>query len=221
MMRHRLPTFALAVLACGLVAADEYKLESLDQPPAGLSEKVAAAIAPAGQRVAGPNGPLVDVWLAKELAAKDGFRSTLNVKYPFTDGQLVGALRVPEGAEFKDFRGQQVKPGTYTLRYGKQPEDGNHIGTSDLYDFLLALPAAADADPAVIENFDNLTATSAKSAGAAHPAILSLLPPEEGAKAPALTHLADREFHVLTLAGKAAGDKPQALRVVVVGQSEI
>ena len=45
---------------------------------------------------------------------------------------------------FTDFRGQEIKKGVYTLRYGQQPEDGNHIGTSELADFLLAIPAGVD-----------------------------------------------------------------------------
>lgn len=220
-MRHHWIGFTLAIFSCAAAAAEDYKVAPVEGPPAGLSEKVTAALDPAGQRVSGPTGAYLDVWLAKELAVKEGFQPTLNVKYPFTSGQFVGAIRIPEGVEFKDFRGQQVQPGTYTLRYGRQPEDGNHIGTSDLYDFLLALPAAADQDPALIEDFDSLTATSAKSAEASHPAILSLLPPEANDKAPAVIHLADREFQVLSLSGKAAENKPLPLRVVVVGQSEI
>ena len=92
------------------------------------------------------NRAVCDVCAVKDLAAKDGFKPTLNVKYPFQPGQLIGALRVSGKTEFTDFRGQPVKAGVYTLRYGQQPQDGNHIGTSELSDFLLAIPATTDTD---------------------------------------------------------------------------
>ncbi|HUG90680.1 MAG TPA: hypothetical protein VML55_07605, partial [Planctomycetaceae bacterium] len=141
------PVFFLTFACCaGLLVASEptHKLEAVKELPKGLSAKVAAEFSPQGHRVVGPDGPVAELWLAKSAAVKPGFKPTLNVKYPFTPGQLIGALRVLEGTTFTDFRGQEITPGLYTLRYGQQPQDGNHIGTSDLADFLLALPAESD-----------------------------------------------------------------------------
>ena len=90
-------------------------------------------------------------------------------------GQLIGALRVPEGTTFTDFRGQEIKPGVYTLRYGQQPQDGNHIGTSELADFLLALPAEADTELKPIADADALSQKSAEAAGSTYSAPRSSL----------------------------------------------
>jgi hypothetical protein len=133
---------------------------------------------------------------------------------------------VPEGAAFTDFRGQEVKPGVYTLRYGQQPQDGNHIGTSELADFLLALPAEADTDVKPITDFDTLSQKSAEAAGSTHPAILSLLPAEEqaaGGKA-SLEHVEERDYWIveLTVPGAAGEEKVKVpLRLVVIGRSEV
>lgn len=213
----------LALLCClllpgGMLAAADYELEAVDQAPQGFSKEVASKLDNQGQRLTGPDGAVLNIWLVKKLDVKDGFSPTFTVNYPFTPGQLIGGLVVAEGAGFKDFRAQDVPSGAYTLRYGQQPEDGNHIGTSETADFLLALPAKGDADPAVIEGFDALAQRSAKTSGTTHPAIFLLLPAEEADDGAALEHDEDREFWIVTLPANR-GDVP--LRVVVIGESEI
>ena len=183
-MKARTLFFLTFALSAGLLtAADKsHKLSSVKQTPKGLSAKVAAVVEPAGYRIVGPKGTVFEIWLVKSLDVKPGFKATLNVKYPFTSGQLFGVLRVAEKSEFTDFRGQEVAAGVYTLRYGQQPEDGNHIGTSELADFRLAIPAKFDADPKPLNILDELHMRSAKTAGSTHPAIFSLLPAGKPAK---------------------------------------
>lgn len=213
----------LVLLAAPALAAEPvYKLESVSALPAGLSEAVAAKLAAAGMRMSDGNGPICEVWLAKTIPVKAGFKASLSVHYPFQPGELIGALHVPDGKKFKDFRGQDVPAGTYTLRYGQQPEDGNHIGTSELADFLLAIPAKIDVDPAR-PSVDQLAQRSAKSAGATHPAIYSLLPPKAAGKEPKLVNEADKHYWVLDVtASGTAGDAtaPVAVRLVLVGKAE-
>jgi hypothetical protein len=222
------PLFFLTFACCaGLLVAAEpsHKLAEVNELPKGLQAKVAAELNPRGYRVVGPDGPVAEIWLARTVEVKPGFKPTLNVKYPFTPGQFVGLLRVPEGSAFTDFRGQEIQPGVYTLRYGQQPQDGNHIGTSELADFLLALPAAADTDLKPITDFDALSQKSADAAASTHPAILSLLPSERNdAKAAALDHNEERDYWIveLKLSGTAKGEKVEVpLRLVVIGRSEV
>lgn len=209
-----------AVLAANALG-DEVKFAPTDKLPQGLNENIAAKIDPKGIVVSGAEGPLCTVWLAKSLALKPKFKPTLTVKYPLTPGQLAGALEV-HSESFSDFRGQPVKPGVYTLRYGHQPQDGNHVGTSDTSDFFLAVPAANDADPEALK-VKTLFKQSAKATGSNHPAIFSLLPAEEKVDSPALVHDAAREFWILALtaSGKEGeADAPLPLRLVVIGKSE-
>ncbi|MCA9056629.1 MAG: hypothetical protein KDA75_22530, partial [Planctomycetaceae bacterium] len=144
------------------------------------------------------------------------------VRYPFAPGELVGVLAVPKRADFLEFRGNELEQGTYTLRYGRQPMDGNHIGTSDLADFLVAIPAEKDEAAGVMEDQQEMVELSAAASGTTHPAILSLQPAEEAGDA-TLTHDEGREFWILQLPatvkrGDAAGKLP--IRLVVVGVSE-
>jgi hypothetical protein len=213
------------LFACGapLVAADaDYQLKPVTQLPTGLSKSVSATLNPAGLRLVGPKGGVFEIWLAKSITVKPGFTPTLNAYYPFAAGQLIGAMRILDKAEFTDFRGQEFSAGVYTLRYGMQPEDGNHIGTSELADFLLALPAKIDNKPALIAGPDQLAGQSAKSVGSTHPAIISLLPQSGVKKSAVLTHDADHDYWILDLLGQGlAGKKATAvkLRLVAIGRS--
>src|SRR5690606_11774230 len=137
-------------------------------------------------------------WVVKEAPANPTFSPTLNVKYPFTPGQLLGAMQVTAKSGFTDFRGQEIPAGAYTLRYGKQPEDGNHIGTSERSDFLLALPAKIDTKAEPVADFE-LAQQSAKSAGSTHPAIYSMVPADAAAKAPSLEHEENHDFWLVQL----------------------
>jgi len=213
----------LAFSLCLLTAAQAtHKLQKVKTAPKGVSKKIADLLESTGYQVTGPKGAVCEIWLMKSLPVVPKFKPTLNVKYPFTNGQLIGVLRVPQKPQFTDFRGQEIKAGVYTLRYGKQPEDGNHIGTSDLYDFLLALPAKSDQNPKPIALEDELHQQSAKTAGATHPAVFSLLPIEKPVKSASLSHDEDHDFWILNATGNGMEKKkkvPVPLRLVVIGHS--
>lgn len=217
-------SLAAAVLAVGLLAGAKpaNKLETVDKLPDGLSKEVAAVLNADGHRIRHTQAPVVDVWFAKSVPVKADFKPGLAVKYPFSPGELVGAMRVEKGATFTDFRGQEMKPGVYTMRYDHQPQDGNHIGTSELSDFIIALPAKMDADPKPIGGADKRHQQSAKSVGSTHPAIFSLLPAEKEVKTQ-LEHNEDKEFWILStsVAGDAKGKKSKVpVRMIVIGKGE-
>lgn len=197
----------------------ESKLEAVAALPEGLSKEIAAVIDAKGQKVVGKEGAVCSVWLVKEVPMKTNFKPTLNVKYPFAPGELIGVLQVQAKSKYTDFRGQEIKPGVFTLRYGQQPEDGNHVGTSDLADFLLAIPASVDTDPNPIAAFKALSERSAKTAGSTHPAIFSLLPGEKPVEKPTLTHDGDKDHTMLSAVLSAKGGTKIALRMVVIGKS--
>jgi hypothetical protein len=223
-MNRRMFYLGLALCFAMLSAAKPVnELGAAKGLPEGVAKEVSATLNADGYQVSGPKGPVCSLWLSKSLEVKAGFKPTLNVKYPFALGQLVGVLQVAEKAKFTDFRGQEIKPGVYTLRYGKQPEDGNHIGTSELYDFLVAIPAKDDSEPKAIDSFQVLAKMSAKASGGTHPAIFSLLPVEKPAAKPVLEHDEEKEHYILnaTTSGKAdKTDLPVPVRLVVIGKSE-
>jgi hypothetical protein len=204
-------------------AADEHALKAVKEAPKGLSAEIEKLVNATGHQILGEDGAVVELWLLKSLPIKANFKSDASQLYPFTPGQLLGVMRVPKGAEYADFRGQEIASGTYTLRYGLQPEDGNHLGTSDTADFILALPAKMDTKPATIEDFYELSERSGKAAGSTHPAIFSLLDPKGAGKESKLDEDKSADDWVLTFTakGNAKGKASDVkIRLVVIGESE-
>ena len=120
-MRMMFAVVVAVVLLTGSARADT-KLEAVEALPEGLSKEVAAVVDAKGQRVVADGGPVCSVWLVKEISSKANFKPTLSVKYPFAPGELIGVLHVLAKSKFTDFRGQEIKAGVYTLRYGQQPD---------------------------------------------------------------------------------------------------
>lgn len=212
----------LLAIPQALRAADA-TLSAVNELPKGTPAQIAKHLDPNGYSVTGADGGVCSVWFVKDAAVKSGFSPTLAVKYPFTNGQLLGLLQVVQKEQFTDFRGQEVKPGVYTLRYGLQPQDGNHIGTSQVRDFLLAIPAADDKSPAVISDETTLVDESAKTAGSAHPAIYALQQIEKAPDKPSLYHDENSDHWAIRAAvrGKAGGKEVKVpVQLVVIGQSE-
>jgi hypothetical protein len=170
----------LAVLALGMVAPaaaqESYKLEKLAEgPPQGLASGPKGTLEAHGYRVVDSQGKaFMDVWLRKRtpaLAKPSGPAGA--VLFPvLTEGELVGAVRF--AAEGHDYRDQTINPGVYTLRYGLQPVNGDHLGVSVNRDYVLLVPAAKDTETADLPR-KKLEERSAESAGTTHPAVLLLL----------------------------------------------
>jgi hypothetical protein len=172
-------TFMLALRTCvglGLAflagVAQAQSLTPSAQPtqaPAELSAGIKGELQKSGFKVAAGETTLEFWWVTAIKMTADG-EGWDNVE----SGTLVGALRVT-GA-YKEIRGKPVNPGVYTLRYGQQPQNGDHLGISQFREFLLLSPAAVDQDPKTT-GFDGVVALSKQTIGTAHPAALSLDPP--------------------------------------------
>jgi hypothetical protein len=215
-LRRVLPVVFLSFAAGPAALAADFSVKPVEGLPEGVGEELAKSLSPKGYQVTGADGPHCRIWFVSEPETKEGFSPTLSVKYPFAPGSLVGMLQVEQGSSFTDFREQNLAPGLYTLRYAEQPQDGNHIGTSDLSDFLLALQAKTDSLATSSDNVDEAVALSQDAAGSTHPAILSLRPPGDAVpKEARIEHDSADDFHILEAA--IGSREPTALRLVVAG----
>jgi len=214
--------FLVFVLILGQPAyADEYRVEITKDPPGDMvAKEIASQISSTGIKVLrGPKRTVCEIWPAKAWPTAPGFKQTSSVLYPFEVGQLMGVIRFRRKAS--DFKDQEIESETYTLRYGHQPVDGNHVGTSDTRDFLLLLPVDADIAPGVMPEKE-MFKMSAKAAGTKHPAIYSLVKPEGPAdKLPAVRHVEQRDWWTVRFAADPKADLNQpgsVLELVVAGQ---
>jgi hypothetical protein len=172
---QRLAFLSAAVLMAAFsVSAQEYKLETISTPPPNLPAAYSSLIATPGYRVVGPNGPWVEVWFRKSIPTGPK-SSDDSIVFPIAQGTLIGILHFP--GEAYDRRGQQIKPGVYTLRYSDYPSDGAHQGVAPQRDFALMTPVAQDSDPNAKPAFEALVKMSTQASGTPHPAVLSLETP--------------------------------------------
>jgi len=149
-----------------------------DPVPSEIAAAVAAKVAPGGVR-ATADGTTITFWWVKDLPGA----SWTDVP----EGTLVGAVKLD--AAVRDIRGHVMKPGVYTLRYGIQPSNDDHIGVSPFRNFLLVSPAAVDTDPATRDH-DGIIELSRQTLGGKHPAVWSIDPPA-GKDAPLSVYTTD------------------------------
>jgi hypothetical protein len=149
-------------------------------PPGALAKPIAGTLASGGVRVLVSKGPTtLDFWWVNALPLQAG--SAVPSWASIAEGSLVGAVSIP--SDFRDIRGRIIKAGVYTLRYGIQPSNGDHLGVSPYREFLLLSPAASDSNPEP-RGHDGTIEISKLSVGGSHPGVWSIDPPI--AKGPAL-----------------------------------
>lgn len=158
----------------------------------------------------------IDFWFVKVLALKDGTGAP--TWSDAEEGALVGAVRV--SAQFPDIRGRVIKPGVYTLRYGIQPENGDHLGVSPFRQFLLLSPAALDGDEAP-RGHDGAIELSKRAIGGSHPGVWSIDPPVTD-KALLSTHVTELQHDavIVEIPVKRGSQPPGTMRfgIVLIGK---
>ena len=128
-------------------------------------------LVPDGFRIILPDNT-VDVWLRASVPT--GRNSEQGIVYDkLTESTLLGVIAF--GKDSKDYKGQRLPAGMYTMRYEVQPNNGDHLGTAPTRDFVLLMPVAADTDPSAVLNFDQMVALSKRASGTNHPAALNLV----------------------------------------------
>ncbi len=219
---------ALLVLLPGSLAAQEaYKIEELKQaPPSAISPEIAPSLNAQGYRIVDGKGkPFADLWLRKSIAATSRPSGAKGViQFPFLpESELLGAIQLH--AEAHDYRDQVIAKGLYTLRYGHQTVNGDHLGVSPFGDYVLLLPSAKDTSLAALPR-KHLETRSAESAGSSHPAVLFMLAvPGTVGTSPSMIHDARKKLWrvVVPLNLKVLGESRSMVypvSIIVVGTSE-
>lgn len=176
-----------ALIGPSASAQDSYSTEVLSEaPPEDLAAPIRETLAEEGIRVLDAKGePYLDLWLRTSLPTQGEITGpTGSVIFPFLEvGELIGAVRLAE--DTGDYKDQVILPGVYTMRYGMQPVDGNHLGVSKFRDYVLLSLPDEDIELEPIPQ-DDLNAVSTGPSATNHPTIFLLLPAEEGAEVPSI-----------------------------------
>jgi hypothetical protein len=206
-----LVAFAPAALANKFA---DYKVEPIEAlTDSKVPEVVRNALASKGLRLVDDKGKKIcEIWFAKSIQTSKAEVFGANFAQ-IAQGAFVGVINFTSDAV--DYRGQGLKSGFYTLRYGLILEDGNHLGVSESRDFLLASPLAEDKDPAVQPKVEDLYKASRLASGTGHPSVWSLVPvtSEEG-----LPKAVKNEREHVILETKIPGEL--AIGLILIGKTE-
>jgi hypothetical protein len=208
--------FAFAPVAL-VDKVDDYKVESIGAlTEAKVPEAVRNTLDSKGLRVLDEKGkPVCEVWFSKAITTiKD--ESAGAVFGQIGEGTFVGIINFP--SDGSDFRGQGIKAGYYTLRYGLILQDGNHLGVSPARDFLLACSVAEDKDPAARLKADELFKLSRSASGTGHPSVWSLVQASSSEGLPKTVKNEHEHVILETKIPTKSGDLTVGL--IVVGKTE-
>jgi hypothetical protein len=205
------PAFAPAI------RADGYKIESIGAlSDTKVADSLRNAVESKGFRVLDDQGNgLCEIWLSKTIPTKKAEVPGANFAQ-IPEGTFIGIINYLNDAS--DYRGQGIKPGFYTLRYGLILQDGNHLGASPSRDFFIACSATEDKNPAVQMKTDELYKLSRNVTGTGHPSVwcLVLVSSREG-----LPKVVKNESeHVVVELNIPAGSSGPAIGMIIVGKGE-
>jgi hypothetical protein len=203
----------LAWLLAVAPAAAQLAVTSLASPaPDALAAPIRQQLSPEGHKVS-LGATTLELWWVNALSVAGGGPPEWS---KVAEGALVGVVRV--SGSFKEIRGKAVNPGVYTLRFGLQPQNGDHLGVSPFREYLLLSPASADQDPKAL-GFDASVALSKLTVGTSHPAALSLDPPLSTA-APLSSYKTELDHQGVTFQVKTSPSGSLTFGLVLVGLIE-
>lgn len=209
--RIRLAT-VIAPLLLSTAALAQYKAEATGAPPAEVPAAMSTLLQKQGTKISSTKAPIYEIWFVNKMpqAAKSAERDVTLPEVPH--GSLLGVLKVND--RIMDRRGDQMKPGLYTLRYSYYPVNGAHQGIAPQRDFLVLSLVTLDADPATKPDFNTLMGLSEKSAGIPHPYVMSVWKQDSDFQA-GLSKQGEKDWVLQT----KIGDTPIALILVGVAES--
>lgn len=207
----------------GAMAQESIKVQAEKQaPPSAVGAEILRSLEGQAYRIQDEQGgDFARIWLRQTTPGSEkpgGPKGT--IQFPFlADGELLGVLEFAK--EGHDYRDQPIAKGVYTMRYGLQPVNGDHLGVSTYRDYVLLLPAAKDKAPAAPAR-KQLEERSAESAGTSHPASFLLLMAPPGSKSePSVRHDMEKETWsvILPLRLQVKGGEPilYPVQLIVIG----
>jgi hypothetical protein len=162
------------LLGASLSAADLTLKVAEKPPPKDLESSICAKLQTKAVQLLDGDKPVFEFWLSAEIPLASIPASAANALDAIKQATLLGAVAVSRDA--RDYRDDELRSGVYTMRFALQPQDGNHLGTSEFSYFAVLTPAKIDTNPDGITDYKTLVKASSKETSTDHPVILSLRP---------------------------------------------
>jgi hypothetical protein len=157
----------ILISAIAVQAADLTLKTAEALPPKDIDPAIQKLLQPKAIQLVEGDKPVFQFWLIKDLP---GAKALDAIK----PAALLGVVSLPKSQ--RDYRDDEIAAGTYTMRFALQPQDGNHLGSSEFLYFAVLTPAKLDTKPDGITDYKALVKASSKETSTDHPVILSLRP---------------------------------------------
>jgi len=155
--------------------AAEATVKVVNKPlPAGLAESFRTLLQPQATQLLEGDAPLLEFWFPASWNLGKAYDAPSKGLGSLSDTAVLGAVVVHK--DMRDYRDDELFPGTYTMRLGLRPNDGNHLGTSEFLYFAVLTPAKLDPSVEAIKTYKQLVKASRQESATDHPFILSLRP---------------------------------------------
>jgi len=209
---------AISVSLSGGTNAADLSVKVADkQPPNQISESIRKTLQPKAVQVLDGETPLFEFWFSAEVPLKSKPASTDKALDALRETTLLGVAAVSNGQ--RDYKDNEIAAGVYTLRFGLQPQDGDHLGTADYPYFAVLIPARSDTALDGVTTFKAMAKASGKETASGHPMVLSLRPVSaDGAGLPKLNEPAAGHKSVRVNLGAKAGDEKTSIVFELVCQ---
>ena len=158
------------------------------------------------------SGKLIyEFWWRKEIPLKS--KADTKALSSIAETTLLGIVSVGNGQ--RDYKDNEIRAGTYTARFGPQPQDGDHLGTAEFPYFAVLIPVKSDSEVNGITTYKTMVKASGKETPTGHPIVLSLRPVSSGdAESPKLTEPAPDQKCLRIKVPAKAPDTDQPASVV-------
>src|SRR5206468_1853991 len=109
------------------------------EPPKEVGESIRKALQSKAIQLLDGDKPVFEFWFRAEIPLKSKPESVEKGLQAIGETTLLGVVKV-QGSPH-DYKDNEVHPGVCTVRFGLQPQDGDHLGTSDYSYFAVIIPA--------------------------------------------------------------------------------
>jgi hypothetical protein len=222
------PLFIFTALAGFLwsstgIEAAEFTLKTADKAaPKEVGESIRGALEAKAIQLIQSDKPALEIWLRKELPLKSKPASAAEALGALAETTFVGVISVND-TSLRDYKDNEIPKGLYTARYGLQPKDGDHLGTSEFDYYLVLIAAAEDQELNGLDKFRPMVKASGKSTASGHPLVVSLRPASGEGATPGLTEpAAEHKAIRLKVPAKAGAEKTEvAFDLIYQGHGHI
>lgn len=162
-----LPSPSIRAAALALKVADK-------EPPTALDASIRATLQSKAIQLLDGDKPAYEFWFCGEIPLPAKPASPAKALDAIKQATLLGAVSVPKA--LRDYRDDELAAGIYTMRFVLQPQDGNHLGTTEFAYFVALIPAKLDTKPDGLADYKSTVKASSKETSTDHPVVLCLRP---------------------------------------------